>query len=84
MHKKKISLFSVEFCLNADKIRRGTILCFKNFLVWQKFRDMRRLSRFSVKNFLSHIVGKIRRGDLCFKQISGIEKFHIEEGGWQG
>ena len=37
------------------------------------------------KFFLSHIVGKIRKGDiLCSKQISGIEKLHAEEGGVQG
>ena len=46
---------------------------------------MRGVSRFSVESFLSHIVGKIRGGDLlCFKQKSGIEKFHADEGGVQG
>ncbi len=29
LHKKRISLFSVDFCLGADKLRRGTVLCFR-------------------------------------------------------
>ena len=46
---------------------------------------MRGYNDLPLKVFLSHIVGKIHKGDLlCFKQNSGIEKIHAEEGGVQG
>ena len=53
MHKKRISIFSVEFCLSADKIRRETLLCFKKILV-SKFFMHRRGHHGFVEKFLSH------------------------------
>ena len=55
MHKEGISLFSVEFFLShsAEKIRRGTLLCFEKILVWKIFMHRRGASRFC-RNFFSH------------------------------
>ena len=46
------------------KLRRGTLRCFRNFLVSKKFMLQRVMSRFSVENFLSHSTEKFCRGTL--------------------
>ena len=85
LHKKRMSLLSVDFCLSADKIREGTLLCFERFLVSKRLMHKKGISLFSFEYFLSHLVVKIRRGAfLCFKKSSGIENFHAEEGGGHG
>ena len=68
---KRVSRFSVEKFLSqsAEKFRRGTLLCFRKFLVPKNVSDKRGggVSRFSVKIVLSHSTEKIRRGTLlCF------------------
>ena len=55
MHKRGMPQYSVEkfWSQNNGKPRRGTILCFRNFLVSNDFMDKRGggVSRFSVRSF---------------------------------
>ena len=81
-----VSRFSMESLLSqsTEKLRRGTLLCFRKFRVSKNFMPKRGISRFSIKNMLSHSTEKLRRGTLlCFK-FSGIEKFYGKEGGEGG
>ena len=65
-----VSRFSVKNFLShsAEKVRRGTLLCFTKFMVSKKFMDRRGGgrrgvgSRFSVEKFLSHSAEVFRRG----------------------
>ena len=66
-----ISRFPSKFSrLTVSKNFVGEPFCFsKDFWYGKKIRDMRGVSRFSVENFLSNLVGKIRSGGpLCFKK----------------
>ena len=70
---KRVSRFSLEkFSFDsAEKFRRGTLLCFRKFLLSKNVRDKRggggEVSTFSVENFLSHSAENFRRGTLqCF------------------
>ena len=56
MHKKGISLFSVENFLShsAEKIRKGTLLCFKKILVSKIFMHRRGGITVLSKKVLSH------------------------------
>ena len=69
MHKRGMPRFSVEnfSSHSTGKLRRRTILCFRNFLVANKLMDKRGgLSRFSFRNFLSHSAKKFQSGTvLC-------------------
>ena len=71
MHKKKISLFSVEFCLSADKIRSETLLCFKRTLVSKFFMHGRGASRFrrKVSVSLDRNRNLCKRNLLCSRKI---------------
>ena len=67
----KSSRFPPKFSwLTVSKKFVGEPFCVSKFFWYgKKFRDIRGVSRFSVENFLSHLVGKIRRGAiLCFKK----------------
>ena len=70
LHEKRISRLSVENFLSqrTKKLRNGSLLCFRNFLVWRKFMDKRwrGASRFSVENFLFHSAKKFRERTLQF------------------
>ena len=59
-----ITIFSRNFCLRAEKLRKGTLLFSENF--WpQKLLWMRRgYHDFPWKNFLSHSAEKFRWGTL--------------------
>ena len=46
----------------AEKFRRGSSLCFTEFLVSKKFMEKEGGPRFPVEYFLSHIAEKICRG----------------------
>ena len=92
MHKKRISLNSVEKSLShsADKIRRRTLLCFERILVSKNFKQRRgEASRFCRKFF--HLTGpkKLRQGSfLCFRKFlvgkntlwirGGLSRFSVE------
>ena len=55
---------------STEKIRRGTLRCFRKFRVWTKNMDKRRVSRFSVGNSLSHSTEKLHGGIfLCFRKF---------------
>ena len=84
MSKRGISRLSLEnlWSHSPEKLHRGTLLCFRKFLVSKKFVDKRGgVSRFFVKNFLSRSAEKFRRGTpqcvtnfgyrkiLCFKEL---------------
>ena len=68
---------SVEFLLahSVDKFRRGTLLCFKRFLVWQKFRDMRGVSRFSVEFFCLTLSERIAGEPFCVSKKFWYRRF---------
>ena len=62
----------------------GTPLCFTKFLVSKKFMDKRgggggEVSRYSVKNFLSHSAESFIGEPFSVSLISGIEKFNASE-----
>ena len=75
------------FCRNfpshsAKKIHRDTLLFFRNFLVSKKLVDERGggVSRFSIRNVLSHSAERNRTGiPQCFTD-SGVENFYALEG----
>ena len=67
----RVSRFSLEnFSSHSPKkFRRGTLLCFRKFLLSENVRDKGGggLSRFSVENVLSHSAKNFGRGTLqCF------------------
>ena len=88
MHKKGISLNSVEKSLShsADKIRRRTLLCFERILVSKIFKQRRgEASRFCRKFFYLTGPKKLRQGSiLCFRKISGTEKYFMDKRGGGG
>ena len=53
MHKKAYHDFSSKIFLShsIETFRRGTLLCFRNFMLSKNFMDKRGVSRFSVENF---------------------------------
>ena len=66
---KRVSRFSLEkfSSHSAEKFRRGTLLCFRKFLLSKNVRNKREgggVSRFSVKIFSSYSAEKFRRGTL--------------------
>ena len=68
-----VSRFSIGNFLShsAEKLRGGTFLCFRKFLVSKNFMDKNGgregVSQFSIENLLSHSTEKFRRGTLlCF------------------
>ena len=68
--------------LSTKKNHRGTLQCFRNFVVSKKIWINRvgGISRFSVRKVLSHSTEKNRTGIFqCFTD-SGIEKFFALEG----
>ena len=81
---KKASRFSVENILShsSEKIRRGTLLCFRKILVSKNARDKRGgvyhnfPSKFFCLTVPKNFVGKSFSDSL----ISGIEKFWIRGG----
>ena len=89
MHKKRISLNSVEIFLShcAEKFRKGVLLFLRKFLVSKSFMDEKGVSRFSVENFWSHSAEKFighpfnvsenlgYRKILC---IIGVSQFSVE------
>ena len=73
MHKKEISLNSVEISLShsPDKIRTRTLLCFERILVSKSFKQRRGKLHGFVENFF-YLTGpkKLRQGTiLCFRKI---------------
>ena len=70
MPKSGKQRFSEEtvLCPSTNKLRRATFLCFMKFLVsknsWIRHGGRKRVSRFSVKNFLSHCVEKLHWGSF--------------------
>ena len=77
--------FCVEIDLShsAEKICRGTLLCFTDFLASKKFLEERGrggVSGVSVEMFLSHFAEKFRRGThLCFN-LFGYREFFCFRG----
>ena len=62
---------------STEKIRWGTIRCFKKFRVWKNFMHRKGLSLFSLETSLSHSAEKLRKGTiLCFRNILARKKFY--------
>ena len=80
---KRVSRFSVKIVLshNTKKLRRGTLWCFRKFLVSKTFMLQRVMSRFPVEFFLSHSTEKFRRGILYCCIIFGYRKSLEKRGG---
>ena len=71
MNKRGISRSSVESLLphSTKKLRRGTLLCFTNFVVSKKFMDRRGGEEDGIitifcRKYLSHSAQKFRMGTL--------------------
>ena len=71
--REGVSRFSVEnLSRSTEKIRRGTLLCFRKFLVLKNVRENRagRVSQFCVEIVFSHSTETFRRGTLlCFRKV---------------
>ena len=87
MHKKGISLFSVESFLaqNAEKLCKLSLLCFKSFLVWKKSLWIRdggfHVFTFFRRNLFVSQYEKISWGNpWLFQKTSGIDKLFVWEG----
>ena len=52
------------FCLSTEKLGRGTLRCFRKFLVSKNFMLQRVMSRFSFESFLSHSTEAFRRSTI--------------------
>ena len=82
--QKGVSQFSVENLLShsTETFRRGTLLCFRKFLVSKIVKDKRGLvSRFSVEIGLSHTTETFRRRTLlCFRKIAVSKTLWIRGG----
>ena len=68
---------------SVEKFRRGILYCCINFR-WRKnlwTRGGKRVSRFSIKDFLSHSAENLRREFFTVALLSGTEKVWIEGGG---
>ena len=61
LERRWVSRFSVKIVLShsAKKLRRGTLRCFRKFLVSKIFMDKRGISRFSVGIYLAHSTEKL-------------------------
>ena len=90
MHKKVISLFSVEifFVSQCRKISWGTLQCFGKFRVSKNFRHKRGgggVFRSSVKKFSSHSTETFREGTLlCFRKLLVSKNFMNKRGEGEG
>ena len=83
-----------RFCRNffyltgPEKLRQGTILCFRKILVGKKILWIRggggEVSRFSVEVFVSLYQNISLENTLVFHKDSFIESFYAEEGGHDG
>ena len=85
MHKKGISLFSVEICLShsADKIRRRTLLYFRKFLVSKSFMQRRGHHGF-FENFPSHRTKtkNFEREPFCVSEVFWYGKKFMDKRGY--
>ena len=72
------------YLTEPKKLRQGTILCFRKFLVGKKIswtRGEREVSRFSVQKFLSHCTKIFHLRTLwCFRKIP-LSKFFMHRRG---
>ena len=78
------SRFYRNFYLTGPKkLRHGTILCFRKFLVGQNILWIRGgVSRFPVEIFMSHSAENFREGILLFsRKFLGSKRFMGEKGG---
>ena len=84
MHKKRISLNSVEKSLShsADKIRRRTLLCFERILVSKSFKQRRgEASRFCRIFFISQSQKTSPGNHSVFQKISGRQNYFMDKRG---
>ena len=81
----RLSRFSVRIVLShsTKKHRRGTLRCFKKFLVSKNFMLQRVMSRASVKNFCLTVSKHFVEEPfvLCCRKFPVAEKY-MDEGGW--
>ena len=61
-----ITIFCQKFLSRgAEKIRRGTLLCFRRFRLSKILKPNKGISRVSTENFLFHSTEKLRREPFC-------------------
>ena len=83
IHKRGISRFCVEdfLFLTTEKFLSGTLLCFRNFLVWKKFRDKKVGVSFYRGNFF---ISRRRKASWAnpsvFENVSSRERIMDEKG----
>ena len=80
---KRVSRLSVKIVLshNTKKLRRGTLRCFRKFLVSKNFMLQRVMSRFSVEIFLAYSAKSFRRVILYCCSNFGYRKCLENRGG---
>ena len=83
IHKRGISRFCVEdfLFLTTEKFLSGTLLCFRNFLVWKKFRDKKVGVSFYRGNFF---ISRRRKASWAntsvFENVSSRERIMDKKG----
>ena len=85
---KRVSRISVKIVLshNTEKLRRGTLWCFRKFLVSKNFMLQRVMSRFSIfcRNFFvsqCRTYSQVNPSVLCFRKFPVAKKFMDKKGG---
>ena len=80
MHERGTSRFLSNFflCRTSKKLRRGILLCFRNFLIWRNFLDERVGRGWSItslrqKFFVAQCRKMSEENLSVFFSISGIE-----------
>ena len=86
---KRVSLFSLEKFLShsAEKFRRGTLLCFRKFLLSKSFIDKGGVGgsvTFLHRKLLSLSTEELRRGTLLGFTKFLVSKKFIDNSGWGG
>ena len=81
--REGIAQFFVKNFLShtAEKIRRGTLRCFRKFLVSKNFIHKKGISRLSVGNFLSHNTKKFHRRTQLFSENFWYRRILCKSGG---
>ena len=65
---------------SAEKVCRGTRLCFRNFRVSENSKHKRGISQMSIEKIILTVPNNFKREYYCYWKSSGFKKFY----GWKG
>ena len=64
------------FCLSTETLRRGTLLCLRNFNVSETLVAKRGISRFFTETFLRHSADKFFKEPFSVSRTPCVEKVY--------